>query len=88
MLRPRQKRKQREWPPWEPKLEFSPAWTVFSKQLGKSSGIYADEIEIRDNQEEILAIKKLNEGKIPLGVLTGGSAAVHNEWQKFHSARI
>jgi hypothetical protein len=43
---------------------------------------------IRDNQEEILAIKKLNEGKIPLGVLTGGSAAVHNEWQKFHSARI
>lgn len=44
---------------------------------------------IRNNQEEILAIKKLApDGKVPIGVLTGGSQAVHNEWQKFHSARI
>lgn len=44
---------------------------------------------IKNNQEEILAIKALApDGKVPMGILTGGSAAVHNEWQKFHSARI
>lgn len=44
---------------------------------------------IRNNQEEILAIKQLApDGKVPMGILTGGSQAVHNEWQKFHSARI
>jgi len=36
---------------------------------------------IKNNQEEILAIKAMApDGKIPMGTLTGGSAAVHNEW--------
>jgi len=44
---------------------------------------------IRNNQEELLAIKKhAPGGKLPVGLLTGGSEAIHNEWQKFHSARI